>query len=338
MPAHTSHPAAPDTLWFTRCPVPTATGIAADRRWLADEFAADGIAVRSLQDATPGADRQTHYTHALPGLFREGGNVPALWARSRGERTRLIGLTWIEERQAVLVAPGSGVRSPGGLRGLRLAVPRHDIAIDFWRAMALRGFEGALAAAGLTLDDAVRVDVPARPAGGQWAAELAALRRGDVDAVYVKGALAVEAARRAGARVAVELDDLPDRTHRVNNGTPRPITVHQDLLDARPDLVDRYLAVLLRAADWAADHPGDVTRILGAETGAGPEGVTGAYRPGTHRALHPDLSAGRLDLLALQEQALRAHGFLPAPVDVREWADPEPLRRARLLHPRPDAP
>ncbi|MGW1087606.1 ABC transporter substrate-binding protein [Streptomyces sp. NPDC002596] len=326
-----THAVLPHTLWFTRCPVPTATGIAADRQWLADEFTPDGITVRSLQDAAPDADRAAHFTHALPGLFREGGNVPALWARSRGERTRLIGLTWIEERQTVLVAPGSGIRGADALRGLRLAVPRHSIAIDFWRAMALRGFEGALASAGHTLDDATLVDVPADEHDGQWAAELAALRRGDVDAVYVKGALAVEAARRAGAEVAVELDELPDRRFRINNGTPRPITVHQQLLDDHPDLVDRFLAVLLRAADWATGQPDEVARILGAETGAGAAGVAGAYRPGTHRTLHPDLSDQRLALLAEQEAGLRAHGFLPEPVDVTAWADPEPLRRAAAL-------
>ncbi|MEV7283404.1 ABC transporter substrate-binding protein [Streptomyces sp. NPDC093252] len=329
--------ALPDTLWFTRCPVPTATGIAADRHWLAQEFAADGIAVRSLQDRasdlTPDL-RGTHYTHALPGLFREGGNVPALWARSRGEATRLIGLTWIEERQTILVAPGSGIRGAAALRGRRLALPRHPLPIDFWRAMALRGFEGALASAGYGLDEAELVDVPAGdgtgPSAPQWSAELAALVRGDVDAIYVKGALAVEAARRAGAEAAVELDDLPDRTHRVNNGTPRPITVHQRLLDEHPDLVTRFLTVLLRAADWAAAQPEDVARILGAETGAGAEGVHGAYRPGTHRTLHPDLSGERLDLLARQAAALHTHGFLPEPVDVHAWADPEPLRLALI--------
>ncbi|MEU6018631.1 ABC transporter substrate-binding protein [Streptomyces sp. NPDC047515] len=333
-----THAVLPRTLWFTRCPVPTATGIAADRQWLTEEFAPDGITVRSLQDAAPDADRAAHFTHALPGLFREGGNVPALWARSRGERTRLIGLTWIEERQTVLVGPGSGIRGVEALRGLRLAVPAHDIAVDFWRAMALRGFEGALTGAGLAPDDATLVDVPAAEHQGQWAAELAALRRGDVDAVYVKGALAVEAARRAGAEVAVELDELPDRRFRINNGTPRPITVHQQLLDDHPDLVDRFLAVLLRAADWAAGQPGEVARILGAETGAGTEGVAGAYRPGTHLTLHPDLSPQRLALLAEQEARLRAHGFLPEPVDVMDWADPEPLRRATALaHRHPSA-
>ncbi|WP_051837931.1 ABC transporter substrate-binding protein [Streptomyces sp. NRRL WC-3742] len=322
---------APDILWFTRCPVPTATGIAADQGWLAREFAADGITVRSLQDAPPEEAADHHYTHALPGLVREGGNVPALWARSRGEATRLIGLTWIEERQVVLVRAGSGITEPAQLRGLRLAIPHHGIAIDFWRAMALAGFHGALGRAGLTLDDAELVDVPAPPGGGQWAGELAALRDGAVDAVYVKGALAVEAARRIGAEVAVDLDALPDRRARVNNGTPRPVTVHQRLLDERPDLVARFLAVLLDAADWAADRPEEVARILRAETGAGAEGVAGAYAAGGHRTLHLDLSGERLDLLAQQERFLREWGFLAAPVDIATWAAPEPLRAAREL-------
>lgn len=334
----THAPALPRTLWFTRCPVPTATGIAADRRWLTDEFARDGIAVRSLQDAEPDADRAAHYTHALPGLFREGGNVPALWARSRGERTRLVGLTWIEERQSILVAPGSGLRGTAALRGSRIALPVHSIAIDFWRAMALRGFEGLSPPRA----SASRTPSPStyRPHGSreQWSAELAALRRGDVDAVYVKGAVAVEAARQAGAEVAVELDDLPDPAHRINNGTPRPITVHQDLLDEHPGLVDRFLAVLLRAADWAADRPDEVDRILGAETGAGAEGVAGAYLPGTHRTLHLDLTPRRLALLAAQERALRAHGFLPEAVDIESWADPAPLRRAAALNGTPALP
>ncbi|MCX4745346.1 ABC transporter substrate-binding protein [Kitasatospora sp. NBC_01287] len=322
---------APDTLWFTRCPVPTATGIAADQGRLAAEFAADGISVRSLQDAPAELAADHHYTHALPGLFREGGNVPALWARSRGERTRLIGLTWIEERQVVLVRAGSGLRGPASLRGLRLAIPRHPIGIDFWRAMALAGFTGALGLAGLSLADAELTEVPARPGEGQWTAELTALREGRVDAVYVKGALAVEAARRFGAEVAVELDEAPDRRARVNNGTPRPVTVHQDLLDSRPDLVVRFLAVLLDAADWAAGHPVEVARILSAETGAGAEGVHGAYAADGHRTLHLSLARERLDLLAQQERLLHRHGFLPEPVDLAAWADPEPLRAAEAL-------
>jgi ABC-type nitrate/sulfonate/bicarbonate transport system substrate-binding protein len=326
----TSHP---DTLWFTRCPVPTATGIAADQGWLAAEFAADGIAVRSLQEAGAEDVRGEHYRHRLGTLLREGGNVPALWARSTGAPTRLIGLTWIEERQVIVVRPGSGIVSPEDLKGRRLAVPHRKIEIDFWRAMALRGFDGALRQAGLSLDDAELIDLDGE-APGQWQAELAALRDGRVDAVYTKGAVAVETAARYGAEVAIDLDTFADRRSRVNNGTPRPITVDQRLLDDHPELVIRFLAVLLGAADWAGGHPAEVGRILQAETGSGPAGVAGAYRGDYHRTLHADLGDERLTLLAEQEEFLRRHGFHDTPVDVATWSDPTPLAEARALVPR----
>ncbi|HEX3959186.1 MAG TPA: hypothetical protein VHZ03_21560 [Trebonia sp.] len=115
-----------DTIWYTRCPVPTATGIAADLGWLTAEFASDGIEVRSPQDIPRAEAAHFHYTHAHPGLFREGGNVPALRARPRGEAPRLIGLTWIEERQVIHVREGSTVVEPGQLKGLRLAIPVAD--------------------------------------------------------------------------------------------------------------------------------------------------------------------------------------------------------------------
>ncbi|MBS2552121.1 ABC transporter substrate-binding protein [Catenulispora sp. NL8] len=322
-----------DTLWFTRCPVPTATGIAADRGWLAAEFAADGLVVRSLQDAGPDVPRDRHFTHALTGLFREGGNVPALWARASGEPTRLVGLTWIEERQAILVRAEDRERisGPGDLAGSRVAIPRRDIAIDFWRAMALAGLHGALAAAGLGLGDVVPVEVVVAPSAGQWKTELEALRDGRVDAVYVKGALAVEAAAAHDAVIGVDLDAFQDPSVRVNNGTPRPVTVHQDLLDRHPDLVVRFLRVLVEAADWAAARPGELARILAAETGAGPAGVAGAYRGAGSADLRLDLSAHRLELLARQERFLRGQGFLAGPVDVAAWAAPEPLAAARSL-------
>jgi len=338
-----------DTIWYTRCPVPTATGIAADLGWLGDEFAADGIEVRSLQDISREEAADYHYTHALAGLFREGGNVPALWAKSRGEPTRLVGLTWIEERQVIHVRADSPIAEPGQLKGARLAVPFHQIDIDFWRAMALHGFAGALGLDGLSLADAQLVEVPAgppqadldqtgRPLGrgsGQWESELAALARGEVDAVYTKGAVAVEAARRYGTRIAIELDAVPDKRSRINNGTPRPITVHQGLLDERPDIVVRFLAVLARAARWAAANPDEVARILAAETGAGAEGVSGAYKHANQfRDLHIDLSPERLDLLAEQELFLRAHGFTGAPVSVSAWAEHAPLHAALQENPR----
>jgi ABC-type nitrate/sulfonate/bicarbonate transport system substrate-binding protein len=323
--------AAAAELWFTRCPVPTATGLAADRGWFDEEFAADGIAVRSLQDRDAASLRPEHFNHELSSLIREGGNVPALWAKARGADTRLIGLTWIEERQAIVVRADDDLGEPAELAGRRVAVPaRPGEAVDFWRAMALAGFAGALRGAGLGLTDVARVDV-APTADGGFFPETAAVADGRADAAYVKGAPGLEAAARAGLRIALDLDDLPDRRSRVNNGTPRPITVHQALLEERPDDVARFVAVLLRSADWAAANGDAFTEILARETGAGAEFVPDAYRADHHASLQVSLSDERLALLDQQQEFLYANGFLERGVDVAAWADHTILAAARDL-------
>src|SRR5580692_3170929 len=120
----------PETIWFTRCPVPTATGLAYKLGWLDDEFRDDGIRIQTLQDARGDLARH-HYDHQLPTLVREGGNLLALPARAQGAPTRLVGLTWIDEWQSILVRPDSGISSAADLRGKRLALPafrRADLA------------------------------------------------------------------------------------------------------------------------------------------------------------------------------------------------------------------
>lgn len=330
-----------DTIWFTRCPVPTATGLAYKLGWLEQEFARDGIAIKTLQE-TGGELARHHYDHGLATLIREGGNLLALPARAQGADTRLVGLTWIDEWQTILVRPGSGIRQPADLKGKRLALPvfrRIDLEENrrgrsIARGMSLAGYHGALASAGLGLQDVILEEVgspePAPSVAGLWQG-IAALVRGDVDAVYVKGAAAVEAARAAGVEVGVDLDALPERRFRVNNGTPRPITVHRDFLERHDDLLVRFLAQTLRAADWARQHRNEVRAILQQETQAGGDAVDTAYHEDFHTTLAPDLSEERLALFEQQKNFQLAHGFLDRDVDVRAWADERPLAAARAL-------
>ena len=331
-------------LWFTRCPVPTATGIAHALGWFNQEFAADGIRVATIQDAPPDLSRH-HYDHEIASLIREGGNLLALAARAQGAPTRLIGLTWIDEAQAIIVRPDSGIKEPRQLNGARVALPRyvqrdipaHVRGSSIARGMSLHGIKGALSLAGLSLDAVEFVEVGsgqqdrgAQNLGDLWAG-LDGLVSGAVDAVYVKGASAVEAARRRGLIVGIDLDQFPDRGTRVNNGTPRPITVHESLLQSHFDIVVRFLAQTLRAAEWAKDNLQAVHDILKRETRAGDEGVAAAYRDGFHRNLHPDLSAERLELLRIQKTFMWVHGFLDADFDLDGWVDARPLAAAQEL-------
>lgn len=334
-----SRPSAHDRLdhiWITRCPIPAASGVAWALGWLSEEFGRDGIAVRRVREGglnlvASDPERQEQC------LFREGGNIQALAARAMGAPTRVIGLTWIDERQAIMVRPDTPIFEPADLEGLRFALPgfartRGD---SIARGMALHGIKSALALGGLNLEDAQFVDVPSPPveqpsfagmrrlwAGLDW------LAAGKVDAVYVKGAAAAEAAARLGLVIGIDLDAYPSRLARVNNGTPRPIIVHDHMIEHHFELVVRFLEQTLRAADWASNNLSALKRILARETLASPAGVDAAYRNDFHRSLHPDLSAERVEMLGIQAQFLRLHGFLEADVDIERWIDPRPLREA----------
>lgn len=356
MPAtHLSKSSAADSagslsrIWFTRCPVPTATGLAYQLGWLDEEFSSDGIEIKTLQDSRELG--RHHYDHQLPELIREGGNILALAARAQGAETRLIGLTWIDEWQAILVRPDSGITQPAHLKGKRLAlpdwndhvIPSHQRGTSIARGMSIQGYRGALRSAGLTFDDVELVEVPANRAHpdqtfvaktsgpGQLWSGIDYLARGEVDAVYVKGASAVDAARAAGVVVGIDLDQLTDPIYRINNGTPRPITVHADLLNRHFDVLVRFLAQTLRAADWAADNLERVRDVLEKETRGSSEAVSEAYRNDFHRHLYPDLSAQRLSWFESQKQSLWLHGFLEHNFDFADWVDHRPLLAAREL-------
>lgn len=328
-----------DEIWFTRCPVPTASGVAHALGWLTEEFKRDGIKVAALQDAAVDLSKH-HFDHNLDGLIREGGNIPALAAKASGSPSKLIGLTWIDESQCIIVRKENANLRPADLKGLRVALPAYAKSRggSIARGMTLHGVKGALALAGLTLDDVLFVDVPVEDinsdsreglqrlwSGLEWLAE------GKVDAVYAKGAAALDAAERLDLVVGIDLDAYPSRLTRINNGTPRPITVHQNLIENHFDLVVRFLDQTLRAADWASANLSALRQILEDETRAGPIGVAAAYRNDFHRSLHPDLSAERINLLKIQANFLWLHGFLEHSVDVDEWIDRRPLEAALNL-------
>ncbi|MEJ1963497.1 MAG: ABC transporter substrate-binding protein [Gammaproteobacteria bacterium] len=333
-------------LWFTRCPVPTPSAIAYKLGWLAEEFARDGIQLATFQeDAKNGELARHHYDHELPGLFREGGNMLPIASRAQGSPNRLIGLTWIDEGQAIVVRKGSGITEPRQLKGARIAlpgfvekqIPSHVRGTSIGRGMTLAGVKGALTFAGLSFDDVKFVEIPVLPFNSNAAPReglfrlwwgLQHLAEGKVDAVYVKGAAATQHVRELDLQIGIDLDRLPDRRFRVNNGTPRPITVHQDLLDDHYDLVVRFLEQTLRAADWAATNVEGVRQILQSETRGDADAVLATYRDDFHKRLHPTLDPERLELFRRQKDFLLVHGFLDRDYDFDAWVEPRPLAEA----------
>lgn len=335
--------AYPQQIWHTRCPVPTPLGIAIDRGLIARNLTPLGIVVKSVQESDDPATRASHVDHHLPHSFRQGGSVPAIWARAAGADTRVIGLSWVDESQAIITLPGSGIRDAKDLKGRRVALPRRARQkIDIFRATALRAILSGLSLGGVGEHEVEWVDIDAadppegslpaiavrRGWGGRplYTAEFRALVRGEVDAIHVKGSLGAEFAFLGNARVVVDTGFHPDPKIRVNNGAPRPLTVDAATLEAYPDVAERLLSGVIEAGRWAERHPAETLDHIARETGSSEQFVRAAYGgDGLHRRLGTDLSDASIAALGDFADFLFERGFLPDRLDVPGWIDRRPF-------------
>lgn len=341
-----------DTLWYTRCPAPTAASIAIKQGWLSDEFAADGIDVRSLASATERNVHLSHYTHSQPNAFRFGGYVPPLVSASRGGDLRILGLSWPDRSAAILALRDSGLQRPEDLRGKRLSVPRRTRdSIDWWRALVMAGYRAALRRAGLEPRDVEFVEIEIERAyiedavTGQdagrslWGArsqfavqreEIYALMRGQVDVIYSDAAMGAVLKAFLGPVTVIDLT-APEETQDVIAAQPLVLTASGSLIDSHPDIVNRWLARLLEADDWARANERDALQIIAQDTGLPVDFVPEAYSSRIHRQLDLSLSPPRLELLRAKSEELFAGGFLARELDLSRLVDSRPLLEARKI-------
>jgi ABC-type nitrate/sulfonate/bicarbonate transport system substrate-binding protein len=338
-----------DTLWYTRCPVPTGLGIAIQNGWLEDAFRAQGTQLGSILESNDFKTRESHFSHTVRNSVRHGGNIPAISAKARGRDTRVIGLSWADETQLILAAPDSGIESVRDLKGRRFGLPNwKNVEIDFSRAQALRGLENALTLEGLAVGDVELVDQDidshysdeavrnvngtlARRVGSRARAnnlELIALLRGEVDAIFLKGVHGAQAASQFGLTTVIDTGVHPDPLIRANNGTPRTLAVDGNLLDNHFDAAVTILEQVLRAEAWAQDHPDDVRRFLARETNSSEYWVSVAYGEDAQKRLKTDLA--EQSIVGLQDftDFLARWTFIPQTFDVREWIDARPFEAA----------
>ncbi len=332
----------PVKLYYTRCGAATASALAIRKDWLQAEFAQPGTELLSLRDSDSLDVRNSHYHHKQTGMFREGGNIPPIWARGSGQDTVVVGITWLDEYQGVLTLADSTIKTVADLKGKRLGIPLHKNAvIDFQRGAAQHGFVTALGQAGLTAEDAIFVDIDAPSYDVQDGPRripseasrrdvtLEALENGTVDAVFIRFARGVRTARDPRFHEVININTLQDPLLRVNNGTPRPVTVDRAFLNKHPEVVVRYLTVLLRTAAWAAQNPQEVLSLLAPEDGGGTtDEVLASHGSNVHLSFTPKLTPEYVDGLQTQKNFLRDWGYLQQDFDVRDWIDAGPLAEA----------
>ncbi len=343
-----------DALWYTRCPVPTGLGIALQQGWLERAFAEQGTSLSSLLESNDFAKRESHFSHTVQNSVRHGGNIPAISAKARGRDTRVIGLSWADETQLILASPESGITSVRDLKGRRFGLPNwKNVEIDFTRAQALRGLENALRLEGLEVSDVEIVDQDidthysdgqAENVGGTLAwngrsttrarannLELIALLRGEVDAIFLKGASGAQIARQFGLTTVIDTGIHPDPLVRANNGTPRTLAVDGHLLDNHFEAAVTIVEQVLRAEAWAQAHPSEVRRYLARETNSSEYWVSIAYGEDAQKRLKTDLAEQSIAGIQNFTDFLHRWNFIPESFDVRQWVDVRPLDAARAL-------
>ncbi|HVT92618.1 MAG TPA: ABC transporter substrate-binding protein [Bryobacteraceae bacterium] len=333
--------------------MPTAFGLALQLGWIEAEFARDpDIDIRALQTSADPKVHQSHFSHTQENSFRQGGNLPAVWARANGSDTRVIGLSWIRGPYTALTLPGSGIRTAADLKGRRLLIVRRpNEEIDFVYAMTLRTYEAALASAGLTLADVQLVehrversyvsdrvqpggnrdyvDFRQGKKGGAAAALVTRLIRGEVDVIPSASVGSLKLVELLGLQVVFDEASL-DRSS-VNNGKPETFAVSARLAAERPDLVARVLARALQAVEWAANNPADAVRFVARELGASEQQIVEAYGDTLQASLEIDLAPANVEGLRQVQDFLHRHRLIARAFDIDAWIDPGPLQAARAL-------
>jgi ABC-type nitrate/sulfonate/bicarbonate transport system substrate-binding protein len=346
-------------IWHARCPVPTPLNVAVQLGWVQRALTQSGdILLRSLPETNDPVEPVQYLESTLPNSFRQGGSVPAISARAGGQQTRVVGMSWTDEFQAIIAMPGSSINRIRELRGRRIGIPRHSVTIDHSRAAALRAFSAILATEQLTFADVELIDLPdhaipsvtrdgavlatgnGRRGRYRYTSEIHALARGEVDAVYVKDVHGAQATHLLGAKVIGNVGFHPNPHVRINNCTPRPLTVSQFLLDHYPDLVRDLLSQVVLASAWTRTHREATITLVARETGCAENWVHHGYGDDVHLNLGLSLAPSWVDGIETFKNFLLAQGFLAGDFNVRDWIDPAPLRDVteRLCRDNPAAP
>jgi len=339
-------PPLQQTIYYTRCPVPTASGIAYQRGMFDDYFAGSDTAVRNIRELGP-EHANAHFTHALDNFIREGGCTPPIWTRSRSAATRLLGVTYMPEPQNIYVRrDDEELTGMADLAGRRMALPCWPrLVFDFWRVAAHKGILAALEAHDMSASDVQLVDVredrdPHRRLNlgkgtahatndeSEYGCQLDALLRNEVDAFFAKGAEAAVVLRQSGGRIRslYDINSSANPGHAVNNSTPRLLTCSQALLNNNPQAVRTYLRAILHASSWADRNRADLQAFVARECAITVEEIKNYFPVGYESQFMPSLEEDRLQHVHTMQQFMFEHGYIEHDFQLADWVDAAPLR------------
>jgi ABC-type nitrate/sulfonate/bicarbonate transport system substrate-binding protein len=321
---------APEIIHYSRCRmVPTPSSLAAQLEWLREQT--ERISQPPVRIEFGDYDhRNDRY------WMRHAANTKALYARARGADAHVVAFSACEVGEHIFVRADSNVQTLEDLKGRRLAIPRiANRRFDMDRHVYMKPYITALQSVGLTLSDVELVDTvferpklcdaPPEPrnffeAAGEVFLEQLLARRVDAAATVVRprsseGLREIYCSRADNAPMA--------------RGELRALIVSGPLLREHRAVVVGFVECLLRAGEWAANHPSDVPALVGEDIGLSAEALA-------QREIEFDswsrVSCSPHDQDVMQQRMawLLAAGIIKAPVNLREWIDPTVMHEAMV--------
>lgn len=332
---------------FSRCPVGTATEYAIKKGTLQKALLENGAKFCLLQTMDPSL-HQVHFTQEWPLHFRDGGNIPPIWAQAQGDRSVLLGITYQKEHRGIYVRKDSDIRCIDDLKKKRLAVPvRKDAIIDFRYLTALYGLESALEFYGIPMEKVCIVKIPCNNIATKqlqgnnvdtlnkdsdfMTEDFQSVLAGKADAVFAQSIKAVRH-DKAGILRNIMTPEEQSMIPNYNNNAVLLITCTKPFAYEHPDIVITYLKEVVRAARKIKEHPDDFLETAASGIyGATVEEFKASFDNRQLFERMPTLNKQSLALVDMRKKFLIKEGVISSEkdFDVSKWADPHFLEEAK---------
>jgi len=281
--------------------------VAKQKHWLEDELKKDGVTVKwSSFVAGPPENESFAAGQQDVGVI---GDTPAIIARSAGQDTRVVGIAAVGPKALAVVVPkGSSIKSPGDLKGKRVAVTKGSYAHHLLFIV--------LGKAGLKLSDIKLIHLA--PAD-----LVSAFLHGDVDAAATWEPY-LSKLEEAGGQV------LADGTG-LKRGEIVIIAV-DEYAKKHPRIVEKFLQICKRGSDFIKANPRQAADLISAEVKLTPEEFLRVLPKFNY---DPTLRNEDIEELKKTEEFLRTHGLTQNRVDINVFADGRYARAIETKHHAP---
>ncbi|MBF7731565.1 ABC transporter substrate-binding protein [Pseudomonas sp. N040] len=335
-------------VYYTNCPLVSASNIDQELGWAREDFKKMGITYAYLRSRAEN-DWYPHYIHNLDNLIRVGGLFPPVHVHADMRRTKLLGATHVYEGGCMMVRARDDIYRMVELKGKKIGISKslNTIKTDWWRIQEEQGIELMLRMNGMTradveivefpyaddwYDDPEMVGPPIDNPSELWfkrdhKKDLAfrpletALENGVVDAIYTQTGPFQHLQEATGKFKAIEdLAKYPDWTLQMAN-VPAVITCTDVMAEEHPELVVAFMKSMIKVGQWSNQHKHAAAAILDKQTFY--LDVDDTYRNIKNVDMVPNLSPQNLAAIEIGKDFMLSHGYIKNNFDVHQWAAPE---------------